>query len=318
MNFPGNNNLVIRVNGLTKRYGDLTAVDNLNLEIHQGEIFGFLGPNGAGKSTSINMICGLVQPDSGQIFIHSQLAGHEHKLRNSFGLCPQELIIWPRLTCLEQMIFMGEMYGMATHTARKAGSNLLEVLGLNSKMHKLAGTLSGGMKRRLNVCLALVHDPEIVVLDEPEAGLDPQSRIMVRDFIRGLRKTKTVILTTHNMDEADRLSDRVAIIDNGRLLLTDTPENLKRTAGSGDVLELTIQIEDGRDMQAAGAVVKGMARNVTISDATIQIREKNAIELVPALTAKLKDLNFTCAEIKMRANTLEDVFIQLTGKRLRE
>lgn len=318
MNSPGNNDLLIRVTGLTKRYGDLIAVDNLNLEIHRGEIFGFLGPNGAGKSTSINMICGLVNPDAGEVIIHGERAGHSGKIRNNFGLCPQDVIIWPKLTCLEQLIFMGEMYGMPTRSARRTGSNLLDIMGLNSKRHKLAGTLSGGMKRRLNICLALVHDPEIVVLDEPEAGLDPQSRIMVRDFIRGLRKTKTVILTTHNMDEADRLSDRVAIIDNGRLLITDTPENLKRTAGSGDVLEITLQMEKGEDMQTAAAVVKEMTRHVTVSNATIQIREKNAIELIPALTAKLNALNYSCAEIKMRANTLEDVFIQLTGKRLRE
>ena len=310
--------VIIQTVDLTKRFGEITAVDRLDLEIYKGEIFGFLGPNGAGKSTSINMICGLVQPDAGQIFIHGKQARHKNKLRNTFGLCPQEVIIWPKLTCLEQLVFIGEMYGMHANEAKKSGLILLETLGLAAKRHKLGGTLSGGMKRRLNICLALVHDPGIIVLDEPEAGLDPQSRIMVRDFIRRLRKTKTVILTTHNMDEADRLSDRVAIIDNGRLLLTDTPENLKKTAGIGDILEITVQADDERELKEAGVIVQAVASNVTTSGSSILIRERNAIEMIPSITAKLKERDFTCTEIKMRANTLEDVFIQLTGKRLRE
>jgi ABC-2 type transport system ATP-binding protein len=318
MDLPGNNDPVIRVAGLTKRYGELIAVDGLNLEIYRGEIFGFLGPNGAGKSTSINMICGLLQPDAGQIFIHDRQVLHEKKLRNSFGLCPQEVILWPKLTCLEQLIFVGEMYNMRPQEAKKAGIMLLEQLGLASKMHKLGATLSGGMKRRLNIGLALVHDPEIVVLDEPEAGLDPQSRIMVRDFIRALRKSKTVILTTHNMDEADRLSDRIAIIDNGRLLLTDTPENLKKTAGSGDVLEISIQADSGKDLKDAESLLQTVTRNARINGNVILIREKNVLEMMTVITGKLREGNFACSEIKMRANTLEDVFIYLTGKRLRE
>jgi ABC-2 type transport system ATP-binding protein len=303
---------------LTKRYGDLIAVDNLNLDIHHGEIFGFLGPNGAGKSTSINMICGLLVPDAGEVIIRGRRAGNAAKFRNNIGLCPQEVIIWPKLTCLEQLIFMGEMYGISRRHARTSGEELLELLGLGARKHKLAATLSGGMKRRLNICLALVHDPAIVVLDEPEAGLDPQSRILVRDFIRSLRKSKTVVLTTHNMDEADRLSDRVAIIDNGRLLLTDTPENLKRTAGTGDVLEITIQATEGNTLQEAADTLRTFIPQASLSGSTILIRERNAIEMIPAITEKLHARSFTCTEIKMRANTLEDVFIQLTGKRLRE
>jgi ABC-2 type transport system ATP-binding protein len=318
MNLPGRIDPVIRVSGLTKHYGDLIAVDDLSLDIYPGEIFGFLGPNGAGKSTSINMICGLLEPDAGQIFVGAERAGHSRRLRNNFGLCPQEVVIWPRLTCLEQLIFMGEMYGMPAAVARKSGLVLLDRLGLSAKVNKQGGTLSGGMKRRLNICLSLIHDPGIVVLDEPEAGLDPQSRILVRDFIRGLRKSRTVILTTHNMDEADRLSDRVAIMDHGRLLLTDTPENLKKTAGSGDVLEITIQSDEGTDLHAAIRQLQTLTTNITLSGSEILVREKNAIELIPLITGMLQQGNFTCTAIKMRANTLEDVFIQLTGNRLRE
>lgn len=313
-----NHDAVIQTIGLTKSFGEITAVNHLDLVVRQGEIFGFLGPNGAGKSTSIHLICGLLVPDGGQIIIQGKLAGSYNRLRNNFGLCPQDVIIWPKLTCLEQLVFMGEMYGMRTGNARRSGLNLLERLGLTAKMNKLGGTLSGGMKRRLNICLALVHEPEIVILDEPEAGLDPQSRVMVRDFIKGLRKYKTVILTTHNMDEADRMSDRVAIIDNGSLLLTDTPDNLKRTAGTGDVLEFTVQAESEKELQNAVAELITLTRNISVHGSSILVREKNAIELIPAVTGKLRERGFTCSEIKMRANTLEDVFIQLTGKRLRE
>lgn len=313
-----NTKAVIQTIGLTKRFGEITAVNNLDLTVYKGEIFGFLGPNGAGKSTSINLICGLLIPDAGQIIINGEQAGSNKKLRNNFGLCPQEVILWPKLTCLEQLVFMGEMYGMQTRDARKSGLKLLDHLGLNTKMDKLGGTLSGGMKRRLNICLALIHDPEIIILDEPEAGLDPQSRVMVRDFIRGLRKSKTVILTTHNMDEADRMSDRVAIIDNGRLLLIDTPDNLKKTAGAGDVLEFAVQVENEKDLHEAGLDLFSITRNASIHGSSILVREMHAIEMIPAITGRLKEKGFTCSEIKMRANTLEDVFIQLTGKRLRE
>lgn len=310
--------IVLRTVDLSKHFGDVKAVDNLNLEICQGEIFGFLGPNGAGKSTTINMICGLVKPDRGSIVFNGARAGHDNKLRKQIGLCPQEVIIWPKLTCLEQLVFMGEMYGMPARKAEKSGKNLLELLGLGVKSQKLAGTLSGGMKRRLNICLALIHDPELVVLDEPEAGLDPQGRILVREFIRSLRKNKTVILTTHNMDEADRLSDRIAIIDNGRLLLTDTPENLKKTAGTGDVLEIMLKAEHGGNLSEALNVLRPLVGEVTLAGEHILVREKNIIELLPSLTSQLTKASYEITEIKMRSNTLEDVFIQLTGKRLRE
>jgi ABC-2 type transport system ATP-binding protein len=310
--------VVIRVTNLTKHYGSLTAVNSLNLDIYLGEIFGILGPNGAGKSTSINMICGLIRPDAGEIRIKGTPAMHNLRLRNSFGLCPQDLILWPKLTCLEQLAFVGEMYDMPARDARKSGMRLLDQLGLSARSRSIAATLSGGMKRRLNICLALVHDPEVVVLDEPEAGLDPQSRVMVRDFIRSLRKNKTVILTTHNMDEADRLSDRVAIIDNGNLLLTDTPENLKKTAGTGDVLEFILHNHTDHNLQLALERLKQISPNIQLGEDSFLLRERNAIELIPQITVCLQEESVAISEIKMRANTLEDVFIQLTGKRLRE
>jgi ABC-2 type transport system ATP-binding protein len=310
--------VIIGTSGLTKFYGDLAAVDDLTLEIRQGEILGFLGPNGAGKSTSINMICGLIKPEKGEIRINGRIAGTDTRHRKQFGLCPQEVIYWPKLTCIEQLVFMGEMYDLAANDARRSGQALLEELGLSAKMHKLAGTLSGGMKRRLNIALALVHQPAIVVLDEPEAGLDPQSRLLVREFIRGLRPSKTVILTTHNMDEADRLSDRVAIIDNGKLLLADTPENLKKSAGSGDVLEISLDNDSAVDIQEIERSLNSITSGAVIRENRILVRERNGVSMIPAITAILQERGAVIREITVRTNTLEDVFIQLTGKKLRE
>ncbi|HUW95917.1 MAG TPA: ABC transporter ATP-binding protein, partial [Anaerolineae bacterium] len=221
-------NVVLQAEGITKRYGELVAVNNLSLDIYAGEVLGFLGPNGAGKTTSISMMCGLLKPDAGRVLVHGQpIAGGAADVRTRVGICPQEIVLWSHLTCIEQLQFIGEMYGVDGREARRRGERLLEDLGLVEKRNQQARTLSGGLQRRLNLALALIHDPDIVALDEPEAGLDPQSRVAVRGYIKRLAQGKTVILTTHNMDEADRLADRVAIIDHGELLVLDTPRALK-------------------------------------------------------------------------------------------
>jgi ABC-2 type transport system ATP-binding protein len=304
-----NGNPVLKVEKLCKNFGDLRAVENLSFEVQRNEIFGLLGPNGAGKSTTINMICGLLKPSSGKIHFAEGLN------RSAIGYCPQENIFYPKLTCLEQLVFIGEMYGLSNQSVKRRADELLEALGLNSKRKNLAANLSGGMKRRLNIALALVHDPEIVILDEPEAGLDPQSRVLVRDFIKAMGKEKTVILTTHNMDEADRLSDRVAIMDHGKLLLLDTPEKLKKQIGEGDLLELNF--EDGANL-------KGFVNRMETMQIEISVHEKGAFIRDPNLLVKIADIRnaaMSCGlnilEMKLRENTLEDVFIHLTGRGLR-
>lgn len=304
--------IALETRHLTKRFGALTAVDDLSLEIRAGEIFGFLGPNGAGKTTSIQMMCGLLRPDSGQVFLGGKpFSNGDPALRARIGVCPQENILWDKLTCLEQLEFIGEAYGVRRQEARQRGLVLLESLGLARKAHETAGKLSGGMKRRLNLSLALVHNPDIVILDEPEAGLDPQSRVLARDYIRSLAQIKTVILTTHNMDEAERLADRVAIIDHGKLLVCDTPEALKRSLGEGDVLEM----EAGEDALPLAREVFG---DVSMTNHTLTARGRGLIEKLPALLEKLRVANVSHSEIRLRSNTLEDVFLNLTGRRLRE
>jgi ABC-2 type transport system ATP-binding protein len=311
--------VVLRAEGLTKRYGDLVAVNNLSLEINEGEVFGFLGPNGAGKTTSINMMCGLLKPDAGRVLVHDQpIAGGTASVRTMVGICPQEIILWSHLTCLEQLQFIGQMYGVDSQLARRRGDQLLDKLGLSEKRNKQARTLSGGLQRRLNLALALVHDPDIVALDEPEAGLDPQSRIAVRNYIRELARKKTVILTTHNMDEADRLAHRVAIIDHGELLVLDTPQALKRSIGEGDVLEIELTGDDeGREQALAALANLKDEAHATATDGALQVRARNAVALLPRIVEKLEAAEVSFGEVRLRENTLEDVFIHLTGRRLR-
>ena len=313
-------NVILETRGLYKRYGALTAVKDLSLEVFEGEVFGFLGPNGAGKTTSIYMMCGLLQPDAGQVCLHGiPIRSGDAGLRSRVGVCPQEIVIWKQLTPLEQLQFTGEMYGLSGRTARQQGERLLEELGLADKRNQQARTLSGGMQRRLNLALALVHDPDLVILDEPEAGLDPQSRVRVRETIRSLARRKTVILTTHNMDEAERVSDRVAIIDQGTLLVLDTPQALKQRLGEGDVLEVKLDGQTGDLMQLCAALelLPGQVK-ASPGQGGLSIRGLDLVNQIPAILEAACKAGYLCGEVRLRANTLEDVFIELTGRRLRE
>jgi len=309
--------VILQTINLTRRYGSLTAVNCLNLEVRRGEVLGLLGPNGAGKTTSIQMICGLLKPDAGQVLLNGRpLTGRE--ARRIVGLCPQEVVVWERLTCMEQLVFVGRMYGMNRADAERSGAALLDDLGLIEKRDRQARTLSGGMQRRLNLALALIHDPELLVLDEPEAGLDPQSRVKVREFIQALAQERTVILTTHNMDEAERLADRAAIMDHGELLAVDTPQALKARLGDGDILEIGVYRPiDGERVRAALLSVDETIRLLS-QNGTLTLSGLDLVRLMPRSLEALAQAGVQLGELRLRSNTLEDVFIQLTGRKLRE
>lgn len=309
---------ILQVEHLTKHYGSLTAVNDLSLAVLPGEVFALLGPNGAGKTTTISMICGLLAPDCGKVLLRGA-ALHGKDARRRVGLCPQEVIVWPKLTCMEQLQFVGQLYGLTAAAALSAGKQLLADLGLREKRDQLAAKLSGGMQRRLNLALALVHDPEVVVLDEPEAGLDPQSRVRVRDYIRSLARLKTVLLTTHNIDEAERLADRAAIIDHGSLLALDTPDALKARLGRGDVLEIGLPAEPGDpDLLLKTLLPVDSEISATLTPRGVTLRALDLATKLPKILAVLNDLGLAPTEVRLRPNTLEDVFIQLTGRSLRE
>jgi ABC-2 type transport system ATP-binding protein len=310
----------VQIKNLTKHYNDLKAVDKLSLEIRRGEVFGLLGPNGAGKTTSINMICGLLTPDDGEVIINGNKisGGGAAKIKTKVGVCPQNIIIWPKLTCFEQLVFMARMYDVPGPVARLRADNLLKRLELQEKRNKLACTLSGGMQRRLNILLALIHEPELVIFDEPEAGLDPQSRILVRDFIISTAREKTVIFTTHNMDEAERVSDRVAIIDRGKLLKLDSVENLKKSIGEGDIMELTVKVTDENRIPNAVSRIEQENMKIVTSGNRLIIKSRNLVEKIPLIYKILEADDIQVSEINIRENTLEDVFIYLTGRSLRQ
>lgn len=231
--------VILEVKKLKKSFDDVKAVNGISYSLYKNEILGVLGPNGAGKTTTINCLCGILPIDSGEIWYK----GIKSKLpKENLGLCPQELIIWKNLTLLEQLNYMGSLYKIPKNLIKERSKKLLKDLGLSNKANKLAKTLSGGMKRRLNIALSLLHDPEVIVLDEPEAGLDPQSRLLVRDFIKKQSDLRSVILTTHNMDEAERLSSRLILIDHGKIIEEGTSKGLKDKYKCNTLEDLFIQL----------------------------------------------------------------------------
>ncbi len=311
--------IILSLKGLSKSYGSTVAVKDLSLDVRRGEILGFLGPNGAGKTTTIHMICGLLRSDAGEVVVDGRSLDEEYReCKQLIGLCPQDLIIWDSLTCMEQLEFVGRQYDLDRQTAWNRADELLDALGLKDERNRLAATLSGGMKRRLNIALALVHEPRILILDEPQAGLDPQSRVLVRDYVKSLRTNTTVVLTTHDMDEADRLSDRVAIIDHGCLLELDTPDGLKSRVGAGDVLG--IRISNGQDEKVnkmLGDLPENL-RNLICQDGMLRLVASDTMETLPAIFEELRGNGLEVDDVSIRKKTLEDVFIALTGRRLRE
>lgn len=310
--------VILSLLNLRKSFGELEAVRDLSLEVFRGEVFGFLGPNGAGKTTTIRMICGLLRADSGEIRVNgAPLRKNVRDCRRRIGLCPQELVIWETLTCLEQLVFVGTQYDLSRRDARRRSLELLDILGLSEKRNRLAKTLSGGMKRRLNLALALVHGPELLVLDEPQAGLDPQSRVMVREYILSLAQEKTVILTTHEMDEADRLTGRIGIIDRGKLLVLDIPGRLKEEHAGGEILEMTV----GDGSRGVDVFLREIPDDLTALESlpgTLRLTGPALHDRIALLFQSLKAAGVEVKDVTLRRPTLEDVFISLTGRGLRE
>jgi ABC-2 type transport system ATP-binding protein len=234
----------IAIDNLTKKFEDVTAVDGLSIEIEEGELFGLLGPNGAGKTTIINILCGLLRATSGS----TRVAGYDvqketEKVKELIGVCPQDTATYPYLTGKENVELFGNLYAMPKEKLRKNTDELLEKMSLKQDANRRLGKYSGGMKRRINLIMALVHDPKIAFLDEPTVAMDPQSRHAVWDFIREFKnRGKTVILTTHYMEEAEELCDQVGIIDHGKLITIGSPKQLKDKFKAKNLEEVFIQL----------------------------------------------------------------------------
>lgn len=237
-------------NGLTRRFGSFTAVDHVNLKVEKGTIFGFLGPNGAGKSTTIRMLSTLLSPSSGTATVAGfDILDESTEVRRKIGLVAEKLILYPRLTAVENLMFFGRMYGMEDNLLRNRIDELLEMVYLTPFMDKLVGGFSSGMRQRVNIIRGLLHNPEILFLDEPTNALDPQSVRFVHDLVRTLKtRGHTIILTTHVMEEADTLSDLIEIIDHGKIIDRGTPRELKDKFHVDNMLDVFLSLT-GRDLR---------------------------------------------------------------------
>ena len=238
----------IVIENLSKDYEDVRAVDGLSFEVERGELFGLLGPNGAGKTTTINILCGLVEPTSGSASVGGfNISKETDRIKELIGVCPQETAVFPYLTGRENVELFGNLHAMPKEKLKRRTGELLKRMSLSKDADRRVGKYSGGMRRRINLVIALVHDPEIAFLDEPTVGMDPQSRRAVWDFIKELKdREKTIVLTTHYMEEAEALCDRVGIIDYGRLIALDSPDHLKEKFRAENLEEVFIQLTGRR------------------------------------------------------------------------
>ena len=311
----------ISVQDLTKIYSsnNVKAVDSLDLDIFKGEIFGLLGPNGAGKTTLIRMLVGLLKSTSGHILYNGEeLNVNSSHLKHIIGYVPQETAFWKNLTVYENLNVIGTTYNIPNKELKERINHLLEGLYLTEHKKKLASKLSGGMKRRLNLAMGMVHDPQILLLDEVFVGLDPQTRNYLYDYLRDFasKEHKTIIITSHLMEIVDALSDRVGILDLGKMLAIDTPENLKNTHGKGDILELEVDKEFTDELVAK---VTKSAKDLAVEkkDNDLIIKTLNAISKIPEILNTIEKEGFIVQDVKLTKQSLETVFISLTGKELR-
>jgi ABC-2 type transport system ATP-binding protein len=311
---------VIRTDQLTKVYpGDILAVDHLDLSVKRGEIFGLLGPNGAGKTPTAGMLTTRVIPTSGGAYVAGiDVVAHPAVAKQVIGVVPQTNTLDRALNVFENLYFHGRLFGMNAKTARAAANDMLEKFRLADRAKAPVLALSGGLAQRLMVARAILHRPSILFLDEPTAGLDPQSRIALWEILGALHaEGQTVLLTTHNMEEADQLCDRLAIIDHGRLLALDTPARLKQSVGADTIVTVTA---DG-DLDALARLLESRIDGATRADhvdGAVRLQVKGARGVLPAVVNAAEGAGFTVSDLSIAEPTLEAVFINLTGKDLRE
>ena len=303
----------LAVRGLNKRYGDVVAVDGLDLEVLHGECFGLLGPNGAGKTTTIEICEGLLAPDSGDVeVLGRRWSTHERELRNLLGIQLQETQLAEKLTVRETVRLFRSFYNRGRDPA-----DVIALVQLTEKARARVGSLSGGQKQRLALACALVGDPQLLFLDEPTTGLDPQARRQLWDLIGDLRAGgRTIVLTTHYMEEAERLCDRVAIVDHGRAIALGTPCELVQSLGAEHVVEFAL----GDGVALAPETLESIrgVQSVRANEGTWALTVAELHLAVPAILAELERRGATLSELRTHSATLEDVFVSLTGRHLRE
>jgi ABC-2 type transport system ATP-binding protein len=303
----------VEVDGLVRRFGAFTAVDDVSFAVEPGELFGFLGPNGAGKTTTISILCTLLRPTAGR----ASVAGHDvatepSAVRSSIGLVFQEITLDDYLTGAENLKFHAVLYGCPPGRVRERAAPLLEMVGLTDRADQQVRTYSGGMKRRLEIARGLLHAPRVLFLDEPTIGLDPQTRVHIWDYVDQLREREstTMFLTTHYMDEAERC-DRIAIIDGGRIVAIDTPSALKASVGSD-----TVTLTTGDDSVARDEIARKLEVEGELTDDGLVLRVPDGEAFVPRLFDHLEAVGVQC--VTVRRPSLDDVFMKYTGRAIRD
>ncbi|MGA2173913.1 MAG: ABC transporter ATP-binding protein [Verrucomicrobiota bacterium] len=308
---------MLKVSGISKAFGAIRAVDSVSFHVTEGEIYGLLGPNGAGKTTTISMVCGLLRPDAGEVFIQGKpFSANPGEARRLMGVTPQELALYEELTGRENLEFWGRIAGLKPAEARKRATELLEALSLTDRAKDALKTYSGGMKRRINLGCALLHHPKLLLLDEPTVGIDPQARARILEFIVGLRAAGTSILyTTHYLEEAETLCQRIGIIDHGKLLAEGTLSQLQERLGEGLVFTVDADFGDSSPAHWGGFAER------------FRVLQKSGRQLIVAAVGRrdpsdcLKELlalPVPLQNVSLKRPSLNDVFLQLTGRQLRE
>jgi ABC-2 type transport system ATP-binding protein len=309
---------VLHASGLRKRFGDLVAVDGVSFEIGKGETYGLLGPNGAGKTTTVSMICGLLERDGGDVVVAGvAMRGSGTAAKAHIGYVPQELALYPDLSGAENLRFFGQLYGLDKRTLAERVAATLEIVGLTDRARDRVDKYSGGMKRRLNIAAGLLHAPKLLILDEPTAGVDPQSRNAILENVEKLAAEGIAVLyTTHYMEEAERLCDRVGIIDEGRIIAEGTRRELVSQIGQRDRVELAGR---GPLRKLAGQAKRLKdVHDATVGDENVQFLVRSGREILPKLLEMADKAKVAVSSVEVVEPDLEGVFLHLTGKALRD
>ncbi|PWB74953.1 MAG: export ABC transporter ATP-binding protein [Holophagae bacterium] len=309
---------MITVERLRRSFGDLVAVDDVSFEVRDGEILGLLGPNGAGKTTTLCMISGVLKPDSGRVLVDGRDIWLEPTVvKRHLGVVPQEVAVYEDLTARDNLSFWGSLYGLSGSELKERVDEGLSRVGLADRAGDRVKSFSGGMKRRLNLCMGLLHRPRFLLLDEPTVGIDPQARLNILEVIRGVAAGGTTVLyTTHYMEEAQELCDRIAIIDHGRILTVGTLDELTRLAGEAEVLRLTGGFAGGeaRDRLQAIAGVRVLQAGDGSAMLSVAAGGPGLLAVLPAVLASGLALD----DVSIQRPNLQSVFISLTGRELRD
>ena len=306
-------NTAIKIKGLTKSYNDVPALQGINIVISKGEFFGLLGPNGAGKTTTINILTGLVFKDKGTCLVFNQdIVADYRYTRSKIGIAAQELSVDWFFTIEKLLYFQAGYYGLSTTSAKNKVDELLNRLGLDKKRNSRLRQLSGGMKRRFQIAKALVHDPDILILDEPTAGVDVELRHDLWKYLKDLHNDgKTILLTTHYIEEAELLCENVAIIDEGKILKEGSPKQLTKELGKSGVT-----VQTGQNINNIESLLPELT--YTVEDSRLHFSVKDPEKAIPDIIQKLTKLNVPIQSIKAETSSLEDVFLELTGKSINE